>query len=51
MSKRGRISGLFSLIGSAISVAGAVEGNRAPKNADLRALGIDPTEFGKIARH
>jgi hypothetical protein len=48
MSKRSTLSAIFGTIGSAIAAAGAVEGNRAPRNADLRALGIDPVAFRKI---
>lgn len=48
MSKRSTLSAFFGTIGSAINASRAVEGNRAPNSADLRALGIDPVEFRKI---
>lgn len=48
MSKRSTLSAFFGTIGSAINVAGAIEGNRSPRSADLRVLGIDPVEFRKI---
>lgn len=45
-----RIGGLVDIIGSAISVAAAVEGNRKAKAEHLRVLGIDPAQFEKIRR-
>jgi hypothetical protein len=43
-----RVGGLFNLIGSALAVAAAVESGRAPRNRDLRGLGIEPEQFRKI---
>jgi hypothetical protein len=40
----------FDTIGSAIAVARAVEGRRAPRAADLRRLGIDPAHFRTIGK-
>ena len=51
MAKASTISRFFNTLGSAISVAGAVENHRAPKARDLRALGINPVEFSRIGRN
>ncbi|MCO5064130.1 MAG: hypothetical protein M9924_06895 [Rhizobiaceae bacterium] len=48
MNKRGTLSVFFGSIGSAINAARAVEGNKLPTAGDLKALGIDPTQFRKI---
>jgi hypothetical protein len=45
-----RIGGLFSTFGSAVAAASAVDNGRQPKARDLRALGIDPEQFGRIGR-
>ncbi len=44
------ISGFFEIIGSAVAVSQAVEGNRRPRASDLRTLGIDPATFRGIGR-
>lgn len=49
-TSRTAIRNLIGIVGSAINAAGAVEGNHAPRNHDLRRLGIDPVEFAKIRR-
>lgn len=50
MSTRSKLSTFFGSISSAINVAAAVEGHRKAKAEDLRALGIDPVQFGRIRR-
>ena len=42
------IGDFVDLVGSAISVASAVEAKRAPRAHDLTRLGIDPAQFRKI---
>ena len=44
------LGGFFEVFGSAIAASQAVEAGRRPRSSDLRALGIDPTAFGKIGR-
>ena len=44
------IGGFFEVIGSAVAVSQAVEGNRRPRSSDLRTLGIDPATFRGITR-
>lgn len=50
MNKRSKLTAFFGTIGSAISVAAAMEGHRKPRARDLRQLGIDPVQFEKIGR-
>ncbi|MBA3449151.1 MAG: hypothetical protein H0T56_16410 [Pseudaminobacter sp.] len=40
----------FTAFGSAIAAASAVSQGRQPDARNLRALGIDPVQFGKIRR-
>ena len=47
-TRRTTISEVFSLIGSAIATAAAVESARQPRARDLKALGIDPEQFRQI---
>jgi hypothetical protein len=42
--------GFFDIVGSAIAAAAAVNNGRKPRSRDLRALGIDPTQFHDIKR-
>jgi hypothetical protein len=42
------LGGIFTMLGSAIAVAAAVEGGRQPRARDLRGLGIEPAQFNKI---
>ena len=44
------IGDFVDMIGSAINVAGAVEGRRNPRSRDLKKLGIDPAQFRTIRR-
>jgi hypothetical protein len=46
--KRAKLGELFSLFGSAIAAASAVDHGRQPAARDLRALGIDPERFRQI---
>jgi hypothetical protein len=51
MSRIIRSTGLgefFSMMGSAINAAAAVETGRRPSASDLRQLGIDPMRFSRI---
>jgi hypothetical protein len=51
MSHRQQRAGLgefFSVLGSAIAAASAVDSGRRPAARDLRALGIDPERFRQI---
>lgn len=48
--KQSAISRFFGIVGSAIAVASATEGGYRAKASDLRRLGIDPVQFGKIGR-
>jgi len=41
------IGEFFTMMGSAISAAAAVEAGRQPRSQDLRRLGIDPLRFNK----
>lgn len=50
MPKGNAFMNFLDSIGSAVRVAGAVEGRHQPKARDLRKLGIDPVQFGKIGR-
>jgi len=43
-----RIGEFLEIFGSAVAVSRAVDSNKNPRASDLRALGIDPTAFGKI---
>jgi hypothetical protein len=45
-----QINGFFTAFGSAIAVASAIDNGRRPKARDLRTLGIDPEQFGRIGR-
>lgn len=45
-----RARDLFSTIGAAIAVAGAVDVNRRPTDRQLRGAGIDPKAFDAIFR-
>ncbi len=47
---RQSVGGFFSMLGSAIAAAGAVESSRMPRSRDLQALGIDPSVFRGIHR-
>ena len=38
----------FATLAAAARAASAVEARRAPRAADLRALGIDPADFGRV---
>jgi len=50
-SKRSsRIAGALRLFAHAVAAAGAVESGHTPKSRDLRGLGIDPQQFGRIVR-
>lgn len=49
-ARRSRIAGFLSAFGSAIAASAAVERGAKPKARDLRALGIDPEQFGRIGR-
>jgi len=49
--KRGRIGGVFAMLGDAISVAAAVRARRQPDAQSLRRLGIDPEQFAQIGRY
>jgi hypothetical protein len=46
--RRARLGEFFSVFGSAIAAAAAVDNGRQPAAHDLRALGIDPERFSKI---
>lgn len=46
--QRARLGEFFSVFGSAIAAASAVENGRQPAARDLRALGIDPERFSRI---
>lgn len=48
--KRRSLADLFGAFGSAFAVAAAVERGSQPKSRDLRNLGIDPEQFGKIGQ-
>jgi hypothetical protein len=48
---RASIGELFGVFGSAIAAASAVNHGRQPNARDLRALGIDPEQFGRIHCH
>ena len=50
MTTRNTLAAIFEVFGSAVAVSRAVEARRQPRASDLRMLGIDPTEFGKIVR-
>ncbi|HEV7253237.1 MAG TPA: hypothetical protein VGN97_09060 [Mesorhizobium sp.] len=49
-TRKSRILELFDLFGSAIAVAGAADNGHRPKARDLRRLGIDPAQWGRIGR-
>ena len=40
---------IFSLIGPSLRIARAYEKRSQPANADLRAIGIEPTTFDRIS--
>ncbi len=48
--RRNRISSFFGLLGSAVAASAAVERRAQPKAHDLRSLGIDSEQFGRIGR-
>ena len=50
MTKRNAFITLLDTIGSALNVAAAVESHGKVRSRDLRQLGIDPVQFGKIGR-
>lgn len=50
MTKRNAFITLLDTIGSAINVAAAVESHGRARSRDLKQLGIDPVQFGKIER-
>lgn len=43
--RQGFLGRAFAVLGAAGAAAAAVEGNRRPKDRDLRTLGIDPRSF------
>lgn len=45
-----RLSSFFSIFGSAVAAGAAVERGAQPQGRDLRRLGIDPEQFGRIGR-
>lgn len=45
-----RFASFLGVMGSAIAVSAAIEGGRRPRSRDLRELGIDPDQFGRISR-
>ncbi|MCD2182444.1 hypothetical protein [Rhizobium sp. GN54] len=45
--RHGFLGRAFAVLGAASAAAAAVEGNRRPKDRDLRTLGIDPASFPK----
>ena len=48
--RQSRIAGFFNLLGSAVAASAAVERRAKPEARDLRILGVDPEQFGRIAR-
>lgn len=44
------IAEILSAMGSALATAAAVQVGAKPRGHNLRTLGIDPSEFGKIGR-
>ena len=46
--RRARLGEFFSVFGSAIAAAAAVDNGRQPAAHDLRTLGIDPERFRQI---
>lgn len=42
--------GFFSTIADAIAVSSAIRERRQPNPRNLRGLGIDPEQFGRIGR-
>lgn len=45
--RQGFLGRAFAVLGAASAAAAAVEGNRRPRDRDLRTLGIDPANFPK----
>lgn len=45
-----RIVSFIDIFGSAVAAASASEAGRQPRARDLRRLGIDPEQFGRIGR-
>lgn len=49
-ARTNRFTGFFRALGSAVAASAAVERGAQPKARDLRTLGIDPEQFGRIGR-
>ncbi|ASY65413.1 hypothetical protein SJ05684_b44310 (plasmid) [Sinorhizobium sojae CCBAU 05684] len=49
-NRMGFIGRAFAVLGAATAAAAAVEGNRRPRERDLRTLGIDPANFPDTRR-
>lgn len=45
--RQGFLGRAFAVLGAASAAAAAVEGNRRPRDRDLKILGIDPANFPK----
>ncbi len=45
---KGFLGRAFAVLGAASAAAAAVEARRAPRERDLRTLGIDPEGFRKV---
>jgi hypothetical protein len=50
MSAANRLSGFLEALRSAVAASAAVERGARPHSRDLRSLGIDPEQFGRIGR-
>lgn len=45
---QGFLGRAFAVMGAATAAAAAVEGNRRPKDRDLKKLGINPADFPRF---
>lgn len=50
LAAAGRLLSLLGLLTSAAAASASVERGAQPKGRDLRRLGIDPEQFGRIGR-